>query len=76
LMGTQDLANVVAEQAKNSNLILLENHGIVALGKNLTEAFDKLEVLEFTAQMNFITNCLGKPKGLNLEQITEIKNKI
>ena len=76
LMGTQDLADIVAEQAEKSNLILMENHGVVALGKNLTEAFDRLEVLEFTAQMNFITQCLGEAKPLNAKQIIEIKNRI
>ena len=74
LMGTQSLADIVAKQAEKNNIILLENHGIVALGKNLTEAFDRLEVLEFTAQMNFITQCLGKQKALSTEQIEEIKN--
>lgn len=72
LMGTQDLADVVAKAAKSSNVILMENHGVIALGKTLLEAFDRLEVLEFTAKMNFITHNLGIQKPLTKEQLKEI----
>ena len=72
LMGTQELANVVAEQSKVSNVILMENHGVIALGKTLLEAFDRLEVLEFTAKMNFVTESLNIRKSLTDEQLDEI----
>ena len=74
LMGTQYLADVVAKQAQNSNVILMENHGVIALGETLTEAFDKLEVLEFTAKMNFITETLNMRKPLSDKQAKEIDN--
>ena len=74
LMGTQGLADIVAKQAKNSNIILMENHGIIALGETLLEAFDKLEVLEFTAKMNFITETLNMRKPLSDKQAKEIDN--
>ena len=72
LMGTQELANVVAEQSKTSNVILMENHGVIALGKTLLEAFDRLEVLEFTAKINFVTETLNMRKPLIKEQLGEI----
>jgi len=72
LMGTQKLAEVVANEAKDSNIILMENHGVIALGNTLLEAFDRLEVLEFTAKMNFITESLNMRKPLNKEQLIEI----
>jgi len=74
LMGTQDLADLVANEAKNSNVILMENHGVIALGETLLEAFDKLEVLEFTAKMNFITETLNMRKPLSDKQAKEIDN--
>ncbi len=74
LMGTQDLADLVANEAKNSNAILMENHGVIALGETLLEAFDKLEVLEFTAKMNFITETLNMRKPLSDKQAKEIDN--
>ena len=72
LMGTQDLADMVANSAQKSNIILMENHGVIALGNTLLEAFDRLEVLEFTAKMNFITESLNMRKPLNKEQLIEI----
>ena len=52
LMGTHELATTVASAAKGpANVILLENHGIVCLGKDLLMAFDRLEVLEAAASM-------------------------
>ncbi len=72
LMGTQKLANVVAEESRNSNVILMENHGVIALGKTLLEAFDRLEVLEFTAKINYITERLNMKKTLSHKQLEEI----
>lgn len=72
LMGTQELADIVALSAKNSNIIMMENHGIIALGKTLLEAFDRLEVMEFTAKMNFITETLNMQKKLTKEQTNKI----
>lgn len=56
LMGTVDLASQTALKAKDHDVLLLENHGVVALGKSMLEAFDKLELLERAAQMTVIAN--------------------
>jgi L-fuculose-phosphate aldolase len=74
LMGTDSLAEMVAKEAQNCNVIFMENHGVIALGKNLLQAFDRLEVLEFTAQMQYITRSLSIDKPLNSEQLDEIDN--
>lgn len=72
LMGTDKLAELVAEKAKNSHVILMENHGVIALGKTLLEAFDRLEVMEFTAKMNYIAQSLKMQNYLSQEQLIEI----
>ena len=54
LMGTVNLAEQVAIKAFDHSVLLLENHGAVALGKSLLEAFDKMELLERAAQMTTI----------------------
>lgn len=73
-MGTDNLAEVVAKEAEKSHVILMENHGVIALGRNLLEAFDRLEVLEFTAQMQYITRSLSIDKPLDSNQLKEIDN--
>ena len=55
LMGTEKLAEVVAETAKSANCIIMKNHGAITVGKSLLEAFDRLEVLETCAKMTLIS---------------------
>ena len=43
LMGTEELAEIVAECAGRSSAILLRNHAVVTTGANLMQAFSRLE---------------------------------
>jgi L-fuculose-phosphate aldolase len=72
LMGTSDLAGIVAENAMESDILLLENHGIITTGKDLLQAFDKLEVLENAAKMTLIVEMTGKKRGLSTSRLREI----
>ena len=58
-MGTNRLADEVATCLKHSNVVLMENHGVLTVGKTLVEAFDLIEVLENSAQMTFIRETLA-----------------
>ncbi len=59
LMGTEELADRVRSVAVNGSAFLLENHGALTVGKNLLSAFDRMEVLEQSAKMTYLS------KGLN-----------
>lgn len=88
LMGTEELAAAAAGAAVGAtaaadgdltghstslpNVILLENHGIVCLGKDLLTAFDRMEVLEAAARMTLITHLMDSVKPLNKKQLGEI----
>jgi L-fuculose-phosphate aldolase len=80
LMGTDDLASVTASVAAGKmnpggplpNVILLQNHGIVCLGKDLLTAFDRLEVMEAAAKMTVITTIMGSANQLTHEQLVAI----
>jgi L-fuculose-phosphate aldolase len=73
LMGTKELAEKTADAAKvNAQVILLRNHGIVCLGKDLLTAFERMEVLESAAKMTILTSILGSVTPLNKEQLREI----
>ncbi len=47
--GSKDLADLVAQAVKESNVLILERHGVVAVGRNLDEACSLVEVLEEAA---------------------------
>jgi len=73
LMGTEGLAAAAETgSAGKTNVILLENHGIVCLGKDLLMAFDRMEVLEAAAKMTLITSLMGGGIPLNKKQLEEI----
>ncbi len=74
LMGTKELASLAAESILKSEILLLENHGVLTAGKSLLEAFDKLEVLENAARMTLITMVAGRRKPLTKSRIDEINN--
>lgn len=58
-MGTPSLADSVAQELAHANIILMENHGVLTVGKSLLEAFDLIEVLENAAHMTVITHLMS-----------------
>jgi L-fuculose-phosphate aldolase len=72
LMGTINLASRAAEYIQKSDILLLENHGILTTGSNLLQAFDKIEVLENAARMTIIVEMTMKESPLTTERIQEI----
>lgn len=49
--GSQDLATAVGQAARSSEVLLLENHGVVVFGESLSEALQGLQVLELACRM-------------------------
>jgi len=53
--GSDHLAEVIGAAARQSNCLLLRNHGLVALGRSMSEAVDRAEELEETAKLYFLS---------------------
>jgi L-fuculose-phosphate aldolase len=73
LMGTAELAEIVSENILKSEILLLENHGILTAGNTLLQAFDRIEVLENAAKMTLITDLSKKKSPLSKTRIIEIE---
>jgi L-fuculose-phosphate aldolase len=73
LMGTSELAKAAAENILLSDILLLENHGVLSTGSNLLQAFDKIEVLENAAKMTLIAELTRKKSPLTRSRILEIE---
>lgn len=73
LMGTKALAQVVSEHIKDHEVLLMENHGAVAVGKNLLRAFDCMELLERAAQMTLNVAYIKNSKSLDERKLAEIR---
>jgi L-fuculose-phosphate aldolase len=72
LMGTEKLADTAAQHARDSDVMLLENHGVLTTAPTLLQAFDKLEVLENAAKMTLIVEISGGKSPLSKSRLTEI----
>ncbi len=70
LPGSRQLAkNIAASFAEGHDCVILENHGVVVGGRDLTEAFQRFETLEFTAQTTIRAAQLGQVELLTDEQL-------
>lgn len=58
--GTKELADAVAKDIKTHNAVILKNHGIVTVGRNLEEAYVRAQALERMALV-LILRFLVKP---------------
>lgn len=72
LMGTNQLADNVAETVIKSNVVLLDNHGAITLGTSLCQAFERMEILEKIAKSNFLLNIIQGTKYIADNDIEEI----
>jgi len=59
--GTKEIADNAFEAMKDRFAVLLANHGMIAGGKDLANAFKKLEEIEYCSQLYFRAKCLGEP---------------
>lgn len=69
-MGTPDLAaNVARAVADGAACVMMRNHGVLAVGGSLLEAFDRLEVMERAAQTSLVVERVGDVRDLSKEQL-------
>ncbi len=70
--GTKELAESIRPLLLESDAILLERHGIVAAGRTLTEAFYKIEYVEYTARVLLAARQLGNFSPLPPEEVSKL----
>lgn len=67
--GTEELAEKVSEVNGEGLAMLLANHGMVAYGPSLSKAFNVAENVEWVAEIQWRTMCVGKPAILSKAEI-------
>jgi len=73
--GTQELARNVSETIGEYNVLLLANHGLLAVGRNMDAAFAAAEEIEFVARIYYQTRCIGEPVILPEEEMETVLEK-
>ena len=73
LSGSSDLVdNVAGKLSNNANAYILQNHGILALGRDLDKAILHAELLEKVAHIYYLALSTGKPIDTLPESIVEV----
>jgi len=71
--GGPDLPNSFLHKlTAETNTILMANHGSVSLGKDLTEAYYRLEILDNYAKQLILAHQLGRVQTLSNQQMTDL----
>ncbi len=70
---TIEVVKAITPYVKNTDAILLANHGVVTYGKDLTDAYFKMEKVEHAAHITFVARLLGGEKLLSAQDIEKLK---
>ena len=73
--GTKELSNNVIKALENRFACLMSNHGQVAFGKNLEDAFKLAQEIENICHQYTIALKLGQPKILSFEEMKKVLDK-
>lgn len=69
-----ELAEATIEALKEYDVVMWEKHGVCAVGPDIFEAFDQVDVLSKSAQIYLTARSMGfEPTGTTQEQMDELK---
>jgi L-fuculose-phosphate aldolase len=71
---TPELTDALKPYVEHHNALVMENHGVVAYGKDLWQAFDRMETLEHTAKIAILARILGGANDLPKDAIEKLIN--
>jgi len=71
--GTQELAEEVVKALGDKYAVILEHHGVVAVGESLEAAYQTAKDVEWLAKIQLITMLIGKPKALGKDVIQKYR---
>lgn len=69
--GTQELAEGVKKAMASCPACLLQNHGMVASGRDIEQAYLTATVAEQTAELQYRAECIGTPRVLTEKEAEE-----
>ena len=73
--GTEELSRNVINALQERSACLMSNHGQVAFGKNLEDAFELAQEIENICHQYIIALKLGQPKILSFEEMKKVLDK-
>ena len=74
--GTSALAFKMEGALANHDAIVMERHGAITLGRDLFDAYDRMETLEHAAQTLYLSHTLGRVEALPDDEIERLLNMV
>lgn len=71
--GSVQLAEITAAALAEVDAVLLANHGVVAVGRTLKDAFQVARIVEKAAQVLTYAEIVGRPVSLNEKEIETLR---
>jgi L-fuculose-phosphate aldolase len=71
---TAEVAESLAPFVKNSDAVLLANHGAVTFGPTLYDAYFKMEKIEHAAHITFVAQMLGGARSLSEDELSKLRS--
>ena len=72
-MGTIELADIVAEHLYSQNAVLMESHGMLAVGENIDKAFANAVIVEEGAKITLYSMQIGGMKTITEQECKNLK---
>lgn len=69
---TYEVPDAIAPFLKDHDVVLLENHGALAVGENLITAYYRMETLELQAKISLTARLLGGEKEISDENVARL----
>ena len=73
--GTLELAEAAISVCGESNAVLLGNHGLVTCGSSLKSAYSLACNMEYIAELQYRSMCIGKPNILSDEEMADVMER-
>jgi len=70
--GTPALSDSLLPFIPDHEAILMQNHGVVAFGRTLSQAYLNMETVEHTARIHLVAKLMGSQKMLDDDQVTHL----
>jgi len=70
--GTEALAEALRREVGGANTFLLASHGAISVGRDLKDAFHRMETLEAHAELQYRLALLGKGRSLSEEEAERV----
>ena len=69
-----ELVEKTIQHLNNRDVVMMANHGAIAIADSLLSAFYKMETAEYYAKVTLNTRILGKPKNLSDKDVQDLVN--